>query len=70
MFKNTLSQLTNPAIPDVFLHKCRLARTQSLKSFILQGYIKSKTVGRSTILSWGPKWEWVCLWSTVEEMPN
>ena len=29
--KYRLSQLTNPAIPDVFLHKFRLARTQSLK---------------------------------------
>ena len=33
--KYRLSQLKNPAIPDVFLHKFRLARTQSLKSFVL-----------------------------------
>ena len=26
----------------------------------------SKTVGRSTILSWGPNWEWVGLWTMVE----
>ena len=33
--KYRLSQLKNLAIPDVFLLKFRLARTQSLKSFVL-----------------------------------
>ena len=31
--KYRLSHLTNPAIPDVFLHKFRLARTQEFKKF-------------------------------------